>query len=188
MTTFVVLSTALFVGLYMPAVSRFSRGLASPYAKADVRRRFAAAGVDGSIALTCLGAYAAWPSPWLIVMAAAYLLLRDAVGGQSPGKFLFSVMVVRLDNGKPANVGASAARNAMLLLPGANIAAAALEAFTIARDPLGHRLGDRIARTQVVDGLGAKELVSLFQQQLLASAVGGAREGRSPVEVGRFGR
>ena len=72
----------------------------------------------------------------------------------------------------------------MLLLPGANIAAAVLEALTIARDPLGQRLGDRIARTQVVEGLGARELVRLFQQELLASAIRGGRKRRSPVEVG----
>jgi hypothetical protein len=31
-----------------------------------------------------------------------------------------------------------------------------LEALTIARDSLGQRLGDRIAQTQVVEGLGAR--------------------------------
>ena len=106
------------------------------------------------------------------------------IGGQSIGKFLFGLIVIRLENGRPCNLAASATRNAMLLLPGANIAAAVLEALTIARDPLGQRLGDRIARTQVVEGLGARELVRLFQQELLASAIRGGRKRRSPVEVG----
>src|SRR5206468_12570570 len=121
-TAFLALSTALFIALYVPAVMRFSRGLASPYAKANVRRRFAAAAIDGLIAVTCLGFYAARPSRLLLAAAAAYLLLRDVIGGQSIGKFLFGLIVIRLENGRPCNLAASATRNAMLLLPGANIA------------------------------------------------------------------
>jgi hypothetical protein len=48
----------------------------------------------------------------------------------------------------------------MLLVPGANIVAVFLEAATILRDRQGQRLGDRLAQTQVVEGIGAKDLVT----------------------------
>ena len=69
----------------------------------------------------------------------------------------------------------------MLLLPGANIAAIFLEARTIATDPLGQRLGDRLAHTQVVEGFGATDMVKSFQHWLmglgrgLGQGVGGRR-------------
>src|SRR5713101_7674129 len=54
------------------------------------------------------------------------------------------------------------------------------------RDPQGQRLGDRLAQTQVIEGLGAKDLVKSFQDWLssLGVAVGRSlgRRGRGPVE------
>jgi len=184
--TFAVLSAAVFAALYVPAVARFSRSLASPYGKANVRRRLAAAAIDSLLVITCLGLYTALGSPSFVAAGAAYALLRDAVSGQSIGKFMFSLIVIRLENGRPCNLSSSAARNAMFLLPGANVAAVFLEALTIARDPQGQRLGDRIARTQVVEGLGARELIKLFQQELLglSGEIRVRKPRRSPAEVG----
>lgn len=162
-----VLSTAIFAALYFQAVTRFSRSLGSPYAKANVRRRFAAAAIDGLLFTACLGLSVSFQSVSFLVAAAAYLLLRDAVAGQSIGKFLFSLIVIRLHTGRPCNVWSSARRNAILIIPGANVVAIVLEALTITRDPRGQRLGDRIARTQVVDGLGARELLKHIQLGLL---------------------
>ena len=53
-------------------------------------------------------------------------------------------------------------------MPGLNIVAGVLEPFTIVRDPQGQRLGDRLAHTQVVEGLGARELTKIVQRELLA--------------------
>ena len=56
-------------------------------------------------------------------------------------------------------------------------------------DPQGQRLGDRLAQTQVVEGLGAKDLVKSFQDWLmgfgaeLGRAVGKRR--RAPVRIDR---
>jgi uncharacterized RDD family membrane protein YckC len=183
-TTFVVLSTALFVALYVPAIARFSRALASPYGKANVRRRLAAAAIDSLLVITCLGFYTALGSPSFVAAGAAYTLLRDAVSGQSIGKFVFSLIVIRLENGRPCNLSRSAARNAMFLLPGANVAAVLLESLTIARDPKGQRLGDRLAQTQVVDGLGARELIKMFQEALLEVSSERVRRRRASAEVG----
>ena len=163
MWALVVFSSALFAAIYVPAITRFSRSLASPYAKADVGRRVAAAAVDGLLVVTCVGLYTDLQSPMFLAAGAAYLLLRDAVGGQSVGKFLFSLTVIRLATGRPCNFSSSAQRNAVFLIPGANIVAVFLEALTIRRDPLGQRLGDRIAQTQVVEGLGAREVIKALQ-------------------------
>jgi len=59
---------------------------------------------------------------------------------------------------------ASLRRNLLFLLPGANLVAVCLESLTIARDPQGQRLGDRLAQTQVVDGFPAKEQAHAFAE------------------------
>ena len=58
----------------------------------------------------------------------------------------------------------SVLRNVFVLIPGANVVAVFFESVTILRDPQGQRLGDRLAQTQVIEGLGAKDLARLFQQ------------------------
>jgi uncharacterized RDD family membrane protein YckC len=98
-------------------------------------------------------------SPWWLAAAALYLLLRDSVQGQSLGKLLFGLVVIDLETGRPASLRSSVRRNLLFLLPGANVAAAFLETITLLRDGQGQRLGDRLAHTQVVDGLGVKDLV-----------------------------
>ena len=179
-----VTAAGLFAALYFPAIARWSRGLASPYAKADVHRRIAAATIDGLLILSCVLFYMTTESIPLVLAGAAYALLRDAVGGQSVGKFLYSLVVIRLDTGRPARARSSVQRNIVLLIPGANIVAVFLETWTIVRDPKGARLGDRIAMTQVVDGFGARELVKMLRDQLTVEALRSARETK-PVEVER---
>ena len=71
-------------------------------------------------------------------------------------------------------------RNALLLLPGANVVAIFLEGKTIVMDPLGQRLGDRLALTQVVDALGARDVVNAFQEWLRSLGGGLGRAARRP--------
>jgi hypothetical protein len=73
------------------------------------------------------------------------------------------VSVVSLETGRPCALAGSLRRNLLFLLPGANIVALFLEARTLVRDPQGQRLGDRWAQTQVVEGLGAKDVAAEFQ-------------------------
>lgn len=169
-------SAGLFAALYFPAIARWSRALTSPYAKADVRRRMAAATLDGLLILSCLVFYLTTESMLPVLAGAGYALLRDAVGGQSVGKFVYSLIVIRLDTGRPAGVWSSVQRNIVLVIPGANIPAVFLEALTVVRDPKGGRLGDRIALTQVVDGFGAREFVKILRDQLTVEAL---RSGRN---------
>ena len=164
----VVLPAVVFALAYFPVVTHFSRGLVSAYAKADVTKRFLAATTDGVIVMAMGRLY--WSSGWILYVAAAaaYVLFRDAMRGQSIGKLACGLVVISLETGRPASLATSARRNALLLLPGANVVAIFLEGLTIVRESQGQRLGDRLAQTQVVEGLGAKDLVKSLQDWLMS--------------------
>jgi hypothetical protein len=184
-----ILSAVSFALVYSRLITHLTRSLNSPYTKADVRKRFNAALVDALMVIMLGLWYWTGRSPAYLAAGAAYLLLRDAIGGQSVGKLLFGLVVIDLMSGRPASWSRSARRNFLLLLPGANVVAIFLEARTIARDPHGQRLGDRLAHTQVVEGFGARDLVKSFQDRLmrlggeLEQAAGGRR--RVPGRIDR---
>ena len=185
-----VLLPAVTLGLvYHPILSRLSLALVSPYAKADVRKRMFAATIDGLLVLATLVLYRNSGQLAYVFIGAAYLLLRDAVAGRSVGKFCCGLIVVNLQSGRPCGRNGSIRRNALLLLPGANIVAAFLEAGTIVSDPLGQRLGDRLAWTQVVEGFGARDVVSAVQAwwlDFIAQLDSNPRKrDRAPVKVPR---
>jgi uncharacterized RDD family membrane protein YckC len=179
------LPAVVFLVAYFPIVTKLSRGLVSPYAKADLGRRMGAATIDGVLVAILASLYATTGLVIYIAVAAAYLLLRDGVKGQSIGKFVCGLVVISLERGRPCSVFDSVRRNALLLLPGANLVAIFLEASTVVRDPQGQRLGDRLAQTQVVEGFGARELVKAFQRWLMGvgTEFGGAigKRHRAPV-------
>jgi uncharacterized RDD family membrane protein YckC len=178
-----LLPAVAFALAYSSIVTHYSRGLVSPYAKADVRKRLSAAFVDALAVTTVSAGYWTGGSPLYLAFGAGYLLLRDAVGGRSIGKLLFGLVVVNLETGKPCSFAGSVERNLLLLLPGANVVAIFLEARTIMSDLQGQRLGDRLAQTHVIEGAGAKELVKSFQDWLtsLGREFGGVAGGRRPV-------
>ena len=180
-----ILLSAACALVYLPVATRVSRGLVSPYAKADMGRRLGAATVDGLLLTTCLISYRSLDSVLFLFAAAIYLLFRDAlfVRGQSVGKFFFSLLVVSLVTGRPCSRAESVRRNFLFLVPGLNVVAVILETITSVRDPQGLRLGDRLAQTQVVEGLGARELVKLLQKELLEIRM--LRAAEDPVEVER---
>jgi len=174
-----VFPAVAFAIAYFPMVSKVSRGLASPYAKADVSRRLSAAIIDGLIVISLGLLY--WTEGSLLAAAAgaAYVLLRDCVNGQSIGKFLLGLVVISLETGRPSSFAGSLRRNLLFLLPGANVLAIFLEGLTIVRDRQGQRLGDTLAQTQVVEGFGAKDLVKSFQDLLMGIGDGlGSASGR----------
>ena len=157
---FFVLPALAFSLGYFPALHRLTVGLVSPYAKADIRKRLYAGAVDSLLVATSLIFAQILQSPWFLAVGAFYLLLRDSVQGQSLGKALFGLVVISLETGRPATPMNSVRRNLLLLLPGANVVAAFLEAMTIVRDVQGQRLGDRLAHTQVIEGFGARDLAT----------------------------
>ena len=159
-----ILPALSFALLYFPMVTKFSLSLASPYAKADAKRRLLAGSLDGSLFVTSLYFYQNSGSAWFVAAGAVYVMLRDAIRGRSVGKFFVGLAVISLETGHPCSVMGSVRRNLVFLLPGANVVAVFLEAMTIVRDPHGHRLGDRLALTQVVVGFGARDLAASFVQ------------------------
>ena len=184
-----ILPALVFAVVYRPIVTHLSRGLLSGYAKADVKRRLSAATIDGLIVVMSCLLY--WTSDFVLYLAAGatYLLFRDAIGGQSIGKFLLGLVVISLETGRPSSLTGSVRRNALLVLPGANVVAIFLEAGTIVRDPQGQRLGDRLAQTQVVEGLGVKDFVKSFQDWLMGLVAEFDRDlgrrGRAPERIDR---
>jgi uncharacterized RDD family membrane protein YckC len=184
-----VVPAVLFALVYSTIVTKLSRGLLSPYAKANVRRRLCAAAIDSLIVVTACFLSSTSRAVLYLAAGAGYLLFRDAIRGQSVGKLLFGLVVISLETHRPSSLADSVRRNLLLLLPGANVVAIFLEARTVLHDGQGQRLGDKLAQTQVVEGLGARELVKSFQDWLMGfggeftRAAGG--RGRAPVRQDR---
>jgi uncharacterized RDD family membrane protein YckC len=154
----------LFGLVYFPTLKYLSVGLVTPYAKVDVWRRLLAAWVDGMPAIAAWFLYSRTGSLWGAAVAVLYLLLRDSIGGQSLGKLMVGLVVVNVQTGMLCAWKESVLRNVFVVIPGANIVAVFLESITIIRDPQGQRLGDRLAQTQVIEGLGAKDLATSFRE------------------------
>jgi uncharacterized RDD family membrane protein YckC len=146
-----------------PTAERERKG--SPYPKCALWLRLGARASDLAIA-------------WAIfvvgervgpVLALLYLLLGDGVlQGQSLGKRLFGVKVVYLPTRAAGRKRDSTLRNAPIAFPivlgmmpeplglyaffAGALLVGLVEGFQVWRDPLGLRLGDHWAQTQVVDG------------------------------------
>ncbi len=137
----------------------------SPYPKASLLLRLGARVVDVGVAwgLCVLCGDAG------LVIALLFILLADGmIQGQSVGKRIFGVKVMHLPTRSAARHRDSTLRNAPLaliillgMMPaplGAVVGLAScvviggVEAWRVVRDPLGWRLGDTWAQTQVVDG------------------------------------
>ena len=135
----------------------------SPYPKADLTLRGLARLADFTIAF---GMATSAPGVGPLV-AAAYLLVADGLlQGQSPGKRIFGVRAVVPATRAPAGFQESMLRNAPfavvtvfwslpILWPAfflVGLPVIGYEAWQVWDEPLGRRLGDRLAETQVVDG------------------------------------
>jgi len=159
----VLLPAIVFAVAYYPILNNFSLALVSPYAKADLGKRFVAAAIDAIVVISLFVLNQRAENVLFVFAAAAYLVLRDS-WGRSIGKFCCGLVVINLKTGLPCTRSDSISRNALFLLPGANFVAVFLEAGTIAGDPQGQRLGDRFAQTQVVEGFGARDFVAAVQR------------------------
>src|SRR5688500_12064454 len=95
---FLVLPAIVMTACY-PMLLRIVPALASPYAKADVQKRLGAGLTDAFIVATCVLLSQGLDSIPILIAGAAYMLLRDAMRGQSVGKLLFGLVVVNLETG-----------------------------------------------------------------------------------------
>lgn len=160
-----MIAPAVVFGMAYPAIlARLSLAVVSPYAKADVKKRLSAATIDGLLVAIAIVLYRRSDLLIFLTVGAGYLLLRDGVAGRSVGKFCCGLVTIDLLTGRPCGPGAAISRNALFLLPGANLVAAFMEMATVVRDSQGQRLGDRFASTQVVEGFGAKDVAPALQQ------------------------
>lgn len=164
LVTALALSAVLFAVVYARLLQTLFPGLASPYTKADIRRRFSAVMVDALLVMTAWVLFRHYESVVYLTFGLLYVVLKDSIVGRSVGKFCFGLVVVDLLTGRPCGRIASAKRNILFLVPGPNLSAVFLESATILRDPQGQRLGDRLAHTQVVEGLGVRDFAAAFQR------------------------
>jgi hypothetical protein len=160
----IALSAVLFAVIYPRLLESVAPGLVSPYPKADVGRRLLSVMVDGLLVMTTWVLFRYYESAVYLLVGLLYIVLKDSLFGRSVGKFCFGLVVIDLHTGAPCGRISSAKRNILFLVPGPNISAAFLELVTMVRDPQGQRLGDRLAQTQVVEGLGARDLASAFER------------------------
>jgi uncharacterized RDD family membrane protein YckC len=169
-------------------VVREGEAQGSPYPKASLWLRLGARLVDVFVAWGLFVVCGAAGS----VVALLFLLLADGMlQGQSVGKRIFGVKVMHLPTRSAARHRDSTLRNAPLalivllgMMPpplGAVVGVASLlviggvEGWRVWRDPLGWRLGDTWAQTQVVDG------------KVVAGATVAARSPVTPARIpGRF--
>lgn len=152
----------------------------SPYPKCSLLLRGGARLFDLALAF---GIYEVGARRIGAVGALLFLLFADGLmNGQSFGKRLFGVRAVFLPTRQGTRYRDSVLRNAPLglivvlgMMPpplgleafvAATLVIGGIEAWKVARDPLGQRLGDVWAQTQVVDGkvvAGEKPLLSTGQ-------------------------
>jgi len=164
LVTALALSMVLFAVVYARLLQTVPPGLASPYTKADIGRRFSAVMVDALIVMTAWILFRYYESVVYLGLGLLYVVLKDSMAGRSVGKFCFGLVVVDLLTGRPCGRIGSAKRNVLFLVPGPNISAVFLESATIMRDPQGQRLGDRVAHTQVIEGFGVRDFAAVFQR------------------------
>ncbi len=139
-----------------------------------------------------------------MVAALLYLLLADGLlQGQSPGKRIFGIKVVYLPTRAAARYRESMLRNApfglclllgMMPQPLGTVAFAGgvaviggVEAWKVLRDPLGLRLGDAWASTQVTDGKVVAGAPEVSQSAQAIRAPGPLRELPNDVELSTRG-
>ncbi len=146
-----------------PSPARSARREGSPYPKASVLARVVGRLADVIVSLT-LSSFAGVAG---ILAGLLYLLVADALGnGQSLGKRIAGVKVVHVPTRAPAALRESMIRNSpfalcyafyavpivgWILLVVAGVPLLLFEAYMIYGDPLGVRIGDVFADSQVVD-------------------------------------
>ena len=166
----------------------------SPYPKAELLQRLLARLFD----LMVCGALVALMHRAGAAAGALYLLLADGLlRGQSLGKRMFGIKVMHVPTRQGAGARQSMVRNFPMalvgllamgphhhwpLLAGASGVVLGYEAFRVWSDPLGLRLGDGLASTQVVDG---KVLAGSAALATAGMGGQGARIERLPRRVAR---
>ena len=96
--------------------------------------------VQGSVGLIMGGGFLVTLVYWFL------FLIRDGFNGKSPGKRFVGLQATDLD-GRPTSLALSLKRNFLRLIPFVPL----VEYVALRMDPQGRRLGDKIAKSLVVD-------------------------------------
>jgi len=106
------------------------------------------------------------------ILASTYLLIKDGLfTGQSLGKKVVNIQVIRADTRRAAKFRDSIRRNFVFLVPYLNILMFLVEGVFVLTEDQRQRFGDRIARTRVVQG---KAIISLEHNRIQNGAEQGA--------------
>jgi uncharacterized RDD family membrane protein YckC len=138
---------------------RSARRAGSPYPRAEIWPRILAKAADLLVAIL----FALIVPSVGGILGIVYLLLADAMpNGQSPGKRLLGIKAVHVPTRLSCNTRQSVIRNLPIavafgfalnpILALVAIPIALFELYMVATDPLGVRIGDVFADTQVIDG------------------------------------
>jgi len=161
---FVLVPLTILGIIFLPIFHKVAPLVISPYSKADTRKRLFASSVDISVCLTFYYLFTSFKGIHFLAIIGLYILLKDVLfKGRSIGKLLFGLIVIQVTNGKPCGIWQSIGRNILLIIPGINMVTCFFEFVLIYKDKHGIRLGDRIANTQVIEGMEVPELAKYFQ-------------------------
>lgn len=84
----------------------------------------------------------------ILVFFFAYYIVMETLWGQTLGKMLLGIQVVRESTGQPPGLGAAAIRTVLRIVDG--IASYLVAFIVVLASPRNRRLGDMVARTLVV--------------------------------------
>jgi len=108
-----------------------------------------------------------WSKISFLLMLVFYLLIKDSIfSGKSPGKLILGLQIIQVNTGKRCNFFNSIIRNIFIAIPVLNTFGIPFEFFCILKNIKGIRLGDKIAKTQVVEFRRLPELNELFNMFL----------------------
>ena len=168
--TFFLLCAGVLGLLGLLITLKYVKGVVSPYPKADLGKRVVAGTIDAGICLLCYAVLSPMGYVVAAILGASYLLVRDGLfSGQSVGKRVAGLMVIHVGDGAPCAIWRSVGRNILLVIPGLNVVAFFFEFAVALCDEQGMRLGDRMVRTQVVEGKDVKDLVAALRDRMLRS-------------------
>lgn len=162
------ISLSILIGLIVfPLISYKTPIPRTSYLKANLVRRFLAATIDLALCFSVYPLFLVIDSAYVFIGSGVYALFRDSFfSGKSVGKVLMGLMVVSITDNRPCTPLRSVLRNMPLVIPGLNVIGIAYELSLIVKDQRGIRLGDRIAKTQVVEGKEIRELTKFVQMFL----------------------
>jgi uncharacterized RDD family membrane protein YckC len=161
-------SSVLLGSVLFPLIESKTPYFAPSYSKAALGKRILAGVIDLTICFFFYPLYLIFESPSLFIGPAVYALLKDSLfSGRSVGKFFAGLRVLHVITSRPCTPTQSVIRNILLVIPGVNIVGMFYEIALILKDKNGIRIGDRLAKTQVVEGKEAPELAKLIQDLLL---------------------